>query len=159
MRVALGLFIGGLVLSGVTAFPLVPEVELLCRILGVDDPNSPWPTTLRDWLGTVREGLRSTSSRYPFLAYGTDWLAFGHLVIAGFFVPPWQNPVRHAANLRVGLGACAGVLGLAAVCGPLRGIPPFWRGVDASFGLVGAVPLLYVLRRVRQFESSGGKGG
>ena len=81
-RVALALFIVGLVISGVTAFPLVPEVELLCRTFGVDDPGSSWPATLRDWLVTVREGLRATSARYPFLFYGTDWLAFGHLVIA-----------------------------------------------------------------------------
>lgn len=154
VRIALGLFIVGLVLSGVTAFPLVPEVEVLCRMLGVDRPGSFLPTAVREWVTTVREGLRATSARYPFLFYGTDWLAFGHLVIAGFFVPPWRNPVRHAANLRVGLWACAGVLALAAVCGPLRGIPWWWRCVDASFGVIGALPLLYALRQVRRAGGS-----
>ena len=147
-QVALGLFIFGLVISGVTAFPLLPEVEALCRLAGVDAPDSPVPAAIRGWLATVREGLRATGSHYPFLFYGTDWLAFGHLVIAGFFVPPMRDPVRHAANLQVGLWACAGVFVLAATCGPWRGIPWWWRCVDASFGLIGAVPLLYVRRLV-----------
>jgi hypothetical protein len=30
---------------------------------------------------------------YPFLAYGTDWLAFVHLVIAVAFVGPFFDPV------------------------------------------------------------------
>jgi hypothetical protein len=30
----------------------------------------------------------------PFLAYGTDWLAFAHLAIAVVFIGPWINPVR-----------------------------------------------------------------
>lgn len=154
VRAALGVFIAGLVVSGVTAFPLVTEVEILCRMFGVDDPAAPFPAALREWLGTVREGLRHTSVHYPFLFYGTDWLAFSHLVIAGFFVPPLRDPVRYVGNLHVGLWACAGVLVLAAICGPLRGIAWWWWGLaDCAFGVFAAPLLLYALRQVRRLET------
>jgi len=32
---------------------------------------------------------------YPFIAYGTDWLAFAHFVIAIAFIGPWRDPVRN----------------------------------------------------------------
>ena len=41
--------------------------------------------------------------------------------------------------------ACAGVIILALVCGPIRGIPVFWTLIDCSFGIVGAIPLVYCL--------------
>lgn len=84
-------------------------------------------------------------ARYPWLAYGTDWLAFGHLVIALFFVAPWRDPVRNAWVLKVGLVACAGVIANALICGPMRGIPFYWQLIDCSFGVLGALPLLYCL--------------
>ena len=47
--------------------------------------------------------------------------------------------------LTVGLAACAGVFVIALVCGPIRQIPWGWRVIDCSFGLFGAIPLLYCL--------------
>ena len=44
----------------------------------------------------------------------------------------------------------AGVIPLAVICGPIRGIPIYWTLVDCSFGVFGAIPLLYVLRLIRQ---------
>ena len=32
---------------------------------------------------------------YPLLAYGTDWLAFSHLVLAVVFLGAWRDPVRN----------------------------------------------------------------
>ncbi|MFE6868079.1 hypothetical protein ACFVFS_16140 [Kitasatospora sp. NPDC057692] len=58
--------------------------------------------------------------------------------------------------------ACAGIIPLALIRGPLRGIPPHWRFVDMSFGIAGAVPLLAVLRALRPLveraERSGATG-
>jgi len=42
--------------------------------------------------------------------------------------------------------ACAGVIGVALISGPIRGVPFFWTLIDCSFGIVGAIPLLYCLR-------------
>jgi hypothetical protein len=146
-RLVLGLFIVGLVLSGVTAFPLLHELELLGRILGI--PATAAPATqsgLKFWIATVREGLCDVHAARPWLAYGTDWLAFGHIVIALFFIGPWREPVANAWVLKIGLIACAGVLPIALICGPIRGIPFYWRLIDCSFGLFGCLPLLYCLR-------------
>lgn len=153
-RLVLGLFILGLVLSGVTAFPLLYELEILAGLVGVASDAVPASLTgLPYWIATVRDGLRATYAAYPWLAYGTDWLAFGHLVIAMFFVGPWLHPVRNAWVLWVGLVACAAVLPLALICGPIRGIPFYWRLIDCSFGVLGAIPLLYCLHLTRRMKN------
>ena len=97
----------------------------------------------------MRDGLDATYAAYPFIAYGTDWLAFGHLIIALFFIGPMIDPVRNVFVLRAGLWACALVLPLALICGPIRGIPVFWRLIDCSFGVLGAPLLWYCLRLTR----------
>jgi hypothetical protein len=79
--------------------------------------------------------VTETDTRYPFIAYGTDWLAFGHLVIALFLVGPLMQPVRNIWCLRVGMAACVLVIPLALICGPIRGIPFGWQCIDSAFGL------------------------
>ncbi|MCC9310179.1 hypothetical protein LN042_24440 [Kitasatospora sp. RB6PN24] len=144
----LWIFIVCLVLSGLTAFPLHAESTLL-----VDAAHRlPTPRPVLDWLQRIHSGITETDRRYPFLAYGTDWLAFAHLVIAGAFWGPLRDPVRNVFVVRWALGACAGIVPLALICGPVRGIPFFWSCVDMSFGAVGAVPLLLVLRGIRRLE-------
>jgi hypothetical protein len=96
--------------------------------------------------------LRETYAKFPWLAYGTDWLAFGHITIAVFFVGPLVRPVRNVWVLWGGLVACVLVPVLALVCGPLRGIPFYWRLIDGSFGILGALPLLYCLKLTRALE-------
>ena len=46
----------------------------------------------------------------------------------------------------------AGVILLALVCGPVRSIPFFWTLIDCSFGIIGAIPLLYCLRLSRKID-------
>lgn len=67
-------------------------------------------------------------------------------MLAVLFVKPFQDPVKHLWVLDYGLFLCVAVLPLALVCGPLRGIPFYWRLIDCSFGIVGAVPLLLARR-------------
>lgn len=150
-RLVLGIFIVGLVLSGVTAFPLLHELDLLAGMLGI--PVDAAPATqagLSFWIATVRDGLRDVHATHPWLAYGTDWLAFSHIIIALFFIGPWRDPASNAWVLKTGIIACAAVFPLALICGPLRGIPFYWRLIDCSFGVFGALPLLYCLRLTRK---------
>ncbi len=156
-RLVLGAFIIALVLSGVTAFPLLHELELLAQILGIPADAAPASQSgLQFWIATVREGLRATHAAYPWLAYGTDWLAFGHITIALFFLGAWRGPVANAWVLKTGLVACAGVIPLALICGPIRGIPFYWRLIDCSFGVFGALPLLYCLHLTRRMRTATG---
>ena len=151
----LGLFFTGLVLSGVTAFPLLSELNLLVRWLGAEHlaASGGMLAGLGAWIVKVRDGLRATYAAYPFIAYGTDWLAFGHLIIALFFVGPMLDPVRNVFVLRAGVWACVLVWPLALICGPIRGIPFYWRLVDCSFGVLGLPLLWYCLYLTRRLET------
>jgi hypothetical protein len=104
------------------------------------------------WLRRVLDALAATNRAYPFLAYGTDWLAFAHLAIAVAFLGPLRDPVRNRWVLEFGVIACAGVIPLALIAGQLRGIPFYWRMIDCSFGVLGAIPLLICLRSIRRLE-------
>ena len=158
IRWLLGLFLVGLLASGITAFPLLHELNVLASLLGLSDASSPDPYRgLAHWILKVREGLQVTYSKYPFMAYGTDWLAFGHFVIALFFIGPIIDPVRNIWAIRAGLVACVAVIPLALICGALREIPLCWRLVDCSFGVIGFIPLWWALRLTRRLEEQGGE--
>jgi hypothetical protein len=96
IRFWLAVFIAGLVLSGVTAFPLQSELNGLVSFLhaGSLQPMAE-STGMLSWIERVYIALSITNCRYPFLAYGTDWLAFAHLVIAVAFIGPYVDPVRN----------------------------------------------------------------
>jgi hypothetical protein len=142
IRLLLALFIFGLIVSGVTAFPLETEVKFLTRFLSGD-------STLGKWLFHVRDALVSTNQNYPFMAYGTDWLAFAHLVIAVAFIGPWRDPVRNIWVIEFGMISCVMVLPLALIAGTARGIPFWWRLIDCSFGLIGILPLWFAWKLTR----------
>jgi hypothetical protein len=153
IRAWLVFFIVALVVSGVTAFPLETELRIGSDILHA----SPLPQLLPDfvaWIDRVRIGLIATNDAYPFLAYGTDWLAFAHLVIAVAFIGPLRDPVRNVWVIQWGMIACAGVIPLALIAGAVRGIPFGWTLIDMSFGIIGIIPLIIVYRLIRRLERS-----
>ncbi len=149
IRLWLAIFMAGLVVSGLTAFPLVHETRLLDRLVGPGTATGEVFPPLAAWIHTVALALQDISLRYPFIPYGTDWLAFAHLVIAIAFIGPWRDPFRNVWVIEFGIIACVLVIPLALICGPLRGIPWFWRLIDCSFGLVGVLPLLMARRLVK----------
>ena len=157
IRFWLALFMAGLVLSGVTAFPLEWELGWMVTLL-----HAGWlrpmaeSTHLLAWVERVNAGLSATNASYPFLAYGTDWLAFAHLAIAVAFIGPYIDPVRNKWVITFGLIACAGVLPLALIAGQVRGIPVGWRLIDCSFGVVGCVPLLICRQAILGLERLSG---
>ncbi len=152
IRIWLVIFIVGLVLSGVTAFPLQSELSLLVR-LSTHLHLAEHAPALNQWLITVHAALVDENSRYPFLAYGTDWLAFAHIVLATAFIGPLLDPIRNKWVITFGLIACAGVLPLALIAGPLRGIPLYWRLIDCCFGVFGCIPLWIVHRKITRLEA------
>jgi hypothetical protein len=153
IRFWLAVFIIGLVLSGITAFPLETELSWLVSILhaGWLRPISEF-TGLSPWIERVNDALRNTNTFYPFLAYGTDWLAFAHLVIAVAFIGPYIDPVRNKWVITFGLIACAGVVPLALIAGAIRGMPFPWRLIDCNFGIFGAIPLSFSRQSIRALE-------
>src|SRR4051794_1313492 len=78
------IFITGLVLSGITAFPIESQLSLAHQWIH----TLRWDNFFFEWIEFVYEGVEDTYQKYPFIAYGTDWLAFAHLVIAIAFIGP-----------------------------------------------------------------------
>jgi hypothetical protein len=144
------LFIIGLVLSGVTAVPLQFEVNWLADHWVATGGSSVMGT----WLLRVRDALNDTAQHRPFLFYGTDWLAFGHLMIAVAFAGALRDPVRNRWLFDFGLVACGLVIPFAVVMGSLRGIPLWWRMIDCSFGVGGSVPLWFCRKWADELERS-----
>jgi hypothetical protein len=148
-------FIIGLVLSGATAIPLEWELNLLVNWFGLAGQTSASAATeLGRWLLTAHEALQDVSAKHPLLFYGTDWLAFGHFVIAIAFIGVLRDPVRNRWQFNFGLIACVLVIPFALVFGAWRGIPFWWRLIDGSFGVVGFVPLWLCRKWAWELENS-----
>lgn len=146
-------FIAGLVVSGLTAFPLLTEMRWLTSWLGLQDATSAaGHAGVSFWILTVRFGLEDMYVHHPWIGYGTDWLAFGHIVIALFFIGPMIRPRESGAVIGAGIAACILVIPLALICGSIRGIPLYWRLIDCSFGVFGIIPLLYCRRLIAILE-------
>lgn len=145
IRVFLTLFIVLLLLSGITAFPLRTEMIFLME-------HKHWfPTFIIPWIDNINRAVLQTPD---LVLYGTDWLAFGHIIISLFFVPVLINPVKYKINLVIGMLACLAVFPLAFICGPIRGIPFFHQLIDCSFGLGGLMLLYFIYRNVEILEKN-----
>ena len=126
-----------LVLSGVTAFPLLAEVRWVSTL--------PLPGFVADWINEIKTALEATP---PLLFYGTDWLAFAHIVIGLAFIGPYRDPVRNIWVIEWAMLCCVAVIPLALIAGPIRGIPFWWQLIDISFGVFGLIPLWIVRREI-----------
>jgi hypothetical protein len=150
------LFMAGLVVSGATAIPIETEVTWLANVTGAHQlmhpTASPSAPAWAMWLVKVETALRETNARFPFIGYGGDWLAFGHFMIALAFVGAWRDPVRNRWLFDFGLMACVLVIPYALLFGGIRGIPLWWRLIDCSFGVLGAIPLWLCRRDTRELE-------
>lgn len=140
------LFMAVLIISGLTAVPL----EWGTRVLV--DLSSGWPHTWHDWAVKVHAALVEVNEKHHFLFYGTDWLAFAHVVIALAFVDVLRDPVRNQWIIDWALITCLLVVLFAFGWAPVRGIPFFWRCVDASFGIIAAIPLWHLRNLIRYLE-------
>ncbi len=142
------LFILGLCLSGITAFPLLPEISFLSKLI----PQIALEF-VRIWIGKVYTGIAAINNSYPFIAYGTDWLAFAHLVIAVVFIGPLRDPIRNMWVIQFGRIACCMIFPLAFICGTIREIPFWWQLIDCSFGVFGLILLTCIYRNIQKLES------
>lgn len=137
-------FIALLVLSGITAFPLQTELNFLESSL---KGNS---GLFYQWINDVSIAINDLNNNYPFLAYGTDWLAFAHIVISIFFIGVYKNPIQNIWITHTGIIACLLIFPLAFIAGYFRGIPLFWQLIDCSFGALGLIPLLLIHQKTKQ---------
>lgn len=139
-------FIVALTAAGLTAIPLQWELGLLSEWVGVNSSVASVLPSLAEWISRVNNSVQNGYGQYPLLAYGTDWLAFAHIVIAVAFLGLLRDPVRNIWIVEFGMIACILIIPWALIFGWMRGIPLFWTLIDMSFGVFGIIPL-WVLRR------------
>jgi hypothetical protein len=139
-------FMTSLVLSGITAFALESELAWMDHFI------SNRHSSFSFWIHKVYIALKETNIQYPFLAYGYDWLAFAHLVIAVAFYGVFKDPVKNKWIIQFGRIACCMIFPLAFIAGYVRGIPFYWQMIDCSFGIVGLIPLTICYREIEQLE-------
>lgn len=145
IRLHIIIFMTLLLLSGVTAFPIQSEIITLYFHHGG------LPLFMHQWIVQLFETITRTPQ---LMFYGTDWLAFAHIVISLFFVPVFINPTGYKANLIVGMMSCLLIFPLAFICGPIRGIPFFHQLIDCSFGLFGFLYLYYILIKINKLKTN-----
>ncbi len=146
IRRSLSVFIVLLILSGITAFPIETELEMLVKW------SASFPIGLKEWIDQVYFGVKETNLKFPFMAYGSDWLAFAHIVIAVFFIGPLKDPVRNSWVIKAGMISCLSVFVLAFTAGPIRSIPFWWQLIDSSFGLFGFLLLGSIHLKIKKLE-------
>lgn len=147
IRIWIILFVVFLVLSGITAFPIETELSFLAG------HSSAFPETIQKWIALIFNAVKETNVKFPYLSYGTDWLAFSHIVIATAFIGPFINPRKNIWVIQFGMIACVMVFPLAFVAGAIRHIPFYWQLIDCSFGVFGIVPLYIIYQLTNKLET------
>ncbi len=146
IRLLIIFFMISLILSGVTAFPVETELKWL-----LNHPSLV-PAFAQTWLQNVYNALLETNTKYPMLAYGFDWLAFAHIIIAMAFIGLFKDPVKNKWIIDWAMLACVAIFPLAFIAAPIRQIPMFHVLIDCSFGVVGLVPLYFCRKWILQLE-------
>lgn len=146
IRICICIMITGLAISGLTAFPLETELKW---IVG---HSANYPEMMSEWFHTIYVAIMDVNQTYPWLSYGTDWLAFAHLMLALLFIGPLKDPVKNVWVIEFGMIACLLVIPLAFIAGSIRDIPVFWRIIDCSFGVIGIIPLIVSYRSINQLK-------
>jgi len=145
IKLCIWIIITGLVLSGLSAFPLETELGILNNHISITNP-------FYHWINSVYNAVKITNRQFPYLSYGTDWLAFAHMVIAMVFIGPLKDPVKNIWVIEFGMIACIAIFPLALIAGALRGIPFYWRLIDCSFGVIGFIPLYYCWVNIKKLS-------
>ena len=152
VRYILAFFVLALVISGLTAFPIMWEVNILQSIIGEGTFMQRLYPPMARWISFVHHSLTSITREHSFIFYGTDWLAFAHIVIAIAFWAPLRDPVKNIWVIEWAMIACILVIPFALIFGQVRGIPFFWRLIDCSFGVFGIIPLWLCRRYIKQIQ-------
>ena len=148
----------GLVLSGITAFPLQSELCWLVSALQTGVLQSVAAAVhLLPWIERVSDALAATNAAYPFLAYGTDWLAFAHLVIAAAFVGPYVDPVAQQVGHHVRPYRLCRRRPTGADCRRYPRNPARLAPYRCGLRIFGAIPLLVCRRSIGVLESGIGE--
>lgn len=153
IRVLLVLFVLGLAFGCQLVLFVRPELGWLNNMLGTGTRMRENFPNLSAWINHLYEGITETYSKYPFVAYCMDWLAFAQLAFIVFFIGTIADPVRNIWIIKSGMVICVLHILLAFGGGSFRGVPLFWRFLDSSFGFVGLIVLYLAYKNVKYLET------
>jgi hypothetical protein len=142
-------FIISLVGVGISVFPITTILDVLNPYLSSNYPES----TLTHFLLSITNALNYNNQHYPFMLYTLDWLAYAHIMIALVFIGPLREPVKNIWVIEFGILACLLTLPAIFVFGYKSQIPLWWSCIDCSFGLIGALLLIYTKQLVKKLDS------
>jgi len=143
IKIMMAVVIGSLGLISVVAFPVVTNIDLLKGLVGLDTIIGGALPRLGQWVTSSADAVLAIDVQYPFIFYMSDWMVFGHIIIAIFFIGAYRDPVRNIWIIETGLIACVLLVPFALIAGAVREIPLFWRLIDSSFGILCFIPLWY----------------
>ncbi len=146
IKTAIVITILGLLLNGISAVPLISELNILLSKSGA------LPPFLNNWWMYVNKGVNETTRYYPFMRYGFDWLAFAHLLIAIAFLGPLRDPIKNEWVIRWGMIASALSVVMAFGWERLRGIPLWWSCIDASIAIIAFIILWFCNTWIQQLK-------
>ncbi len=146
IRTLIMTFIILLVISGVTAFFVETGLHYIVEWLNIQG-------SVGMWLNYVHRAIEEVNQQYPFISYGYDWLAFGHLIIALFFIGAYKDPLRNNWVIIYGMIACIAIFPTAFIAGFFRKIPLMWQLIDCSFGIFGLLLLFIINRKTKRLEA------
>ncbi|MBC8336941.1 MAG: hypothetical protein ISR59_10660 [Anaerolineales bacterium] len=153
IRSILIFFVLALGFSGLTAIPLRFELNILNSIAGEGTNIEAIAPSLSHWISLVQHAIEDQYQNHAFLAYGYDWLAFGHFVIAIAFIGAVKDPIQNRWVIEFGMIACVLIIPYALILGHFRGIPMLWRMIDMLFGILGIIPLYFARKMTLELES------
>lgn len=146
VRIHILIFVALLLLSGVTAWPLETEGNFGIQFVHI------LPDFIVPWILRVYDGIHYNAIHYPFIQYGTDWLAFAHVGIAIAFWGPYHNPFRNIWVIQYAMILSLLIIPNALICGYIRHIPFVWQCIDMSFGIVSFFYLLFIYKKIKKIE-------
>jgi hypothetical protein len=103
IRVLLILFVLGLAFGCQIVLFVTPELAWLNNMLGPGTRMGQYFPNLSAWINHLNEGITETYSKYPFVAYCMDWLAFAQLAFIIFFIGAIIDPVRNMWIIKSGM--------------------------------------------------------
>ena len=152
IRVLLVLFVLGLAFGCQIVLFVEPQLAWLKDMLGPGTRMGQHFPNLSEWINHLYEGITETYSKYPFMAYCMDWLAFAQLAFIIFFIGAIIDPARNVWIIKSAMVICVMHILLAFGSGRFRGIPFFWQLLDSTFGIFGLVVLYLAYKNIKYLE-------
>lgn len=149
IRVLLIVFILGLVFGCHIVLFVTPELTWFNKIIGPGTRMGQSFPKISSWINHLYQGITDTYTKYPFVAYCMDWLAFAQLAFIIFFVGAIVDPVRNIWIIKSGMAICVLHVIIAFGCGTFRGVPFFWQLLDSTFGILGFIILYLAYKNVK----------